>query len=193
MRTHIRFQFDPDKAVAAMSYILSRIGKSDKIKLIKLLYISDRECFVARGHPITGDHPYAMPKGPVPTHCLDLLNGNTFFQDSKIFRFLRVSDDKVELRDGITGVPQLDEHERAIVDAVVDAHGGTPTWTLVDQTHEYPEYRETYVEDTSTPIPFEIILKHHGSPGQYRHNRPVVSPEMAERMMSPFPRSEPDL
>ena len=81
----IQYQFDADKAVAAMVAILRHTGTIDKLKLIKLLYLADRDCFLEYGHPITGDRPVAMPHGPVPSGCLHVLNGDI---ESSVFLFL---------------------------------------------------------------------------------------------------------
>ena len=48
-------------------------------------------------------------------------------------------------------------------------------------------------EDTSTPIPYELILQFYGGDCGFRLNRPVVSPAMAAHMVYPFRGSEPDL
>jgi hypothetical protein len=67
------------------------------------------------------------------------------------------------------------------------------TWDLAQETREYPEYKETYVEGTSTPIPFELILKHSGDESKFHLGRPVITPEMAAHMICPFPNDESDL
>ncbi len=87
----------------------------------------------------------------------------------------------------------LTDYEKSVLDAVLDKHGKTPTWTLVRQTHSYKEYREVYVEGISTRIPYETLLKYYGSAEQFRYNRPVVSKQMAAQMKSPFLHPEPDL
>ncbi len=72
----IAFHFNPDKAVQAIGYILSALGGTmEKVKLTKLLYLADRQFFIERGVSITGDRLVAMPYGPVPSGCLDLLSG----------------------------------------------------------------------------------------------------------------------
>ncbi len=191
MRVGIRFEFDQQKAIGVMAYILTSLGRLDKIKLIKMIYLSDRECFLSHGHPITGDRQCAMRSGPVPSACLDLLNAN--MDSDRVFVFLHVDDNKVEIRDGAPEAPGLTDEEKEVLDRVIEEYGAIPTWKLVGLTHGFPEYREAYEEDTSTTIPYEQLLKHYGSADQYRHNRPVVSRKMAERMVSPFLGSEPDL
>ena len=43
-------------------------GKIDLYKLIKLIYLIDRESLKRRGHPVTFDRPYNLPLGPTPSH-----------------------------------------------------------------------------------------------------------------------------
>ncbi|MCK4275964.1 MAG: SocA family protein, partial [Phycisphaerae bacterium] len=65
MKATIQFKWRPDKAIQATAYLVGKLGKVDKIKLIKLLYIADRDHFLQHGAPITGDDQYALNKGPV--------------------------------------------------------------------------------------------------------------------------------
>jgi len=189
VRSAIRFQFDFNKAVAAMVYFLRRLGHLDKIKLIKLLYIADRESLLRLGYPITGDQPCAMKFGPVPSACLDTLNG----ERQEVFQSVHVVDNRVKMARTTDTSDHLNEAERAILDGVISSYGRVPTWVLVEQTHEFPEYKEVNIPGTSTPIPYEVILKHHGDEKHFRHNKPVISREMASRMLYPFVRPEPDL
>ena len=182
----IAFHFNPDKAIQAIAYILSALGGSlEKVKLTKLLYLADRQAFIARGVSITGDKLVAMPYGPVPSGCLDLVNGVALISRDRVFRFIHVEDTRVSLRQ----MPEcglLSEADRAVLDQVVRDHGATRTWSLVHQTHALPEYQRTYTEGTSTPIPFEVIASASGDPRRFRLARPVVSPETAAAMPCPF-------
>lgn len=191
----IRFEFDAQKAVRAMAYLVHRMGgqKTDKVKLMKLLYLADRDHFLQEGRPITGDDQYAMPFGPVPTLSLDLLDGQ-FAQndDGGVFTYLQTRDHEVSLKE----LPEplgLSPSEIRTMDAVIQQYGAMDTWRLRNYTHELPEYQQVFRPGTSTRIPFELLLALYSSGNLYRHERPVISPEMAGNMSCPFPRSEPDL
>lgn len=182
----IVFPFNPDKAIQAIAYILSATGGSlEKVKLTKLLYLADRQSFIERGVSITGDRLVAMPYGPVPSGCLDLLNGVALINRDRVFRFIHVDDTQVSLRQA----PErtlLNDADREILDQIVRDHGTTQTWKLVRQTHALPEYHDTYVEGTSTPIPFEVIASASRDTRRFRLDRPVVSTETAAAMPCPF-------
>ena len=78
-------------------------------------------------------------------------------------------------------------------------HGKTYRWTLVDLTHELPEYKEAFAEATardskSGPISYELILKHAGDESHYRLNRPVVSSATVGHLLCPLnPGADTDL
>ena len=189
---NIQFQFDVNKAVQVMAYLVDQIGTMDKIKLIKLLYITDRKHFLVNGFPLTGDSQYAMPYGPVPSECLNELNGMRGRSRHSVYEYLHVENNEVSL----TRSPQpcnLSDSEKATLLSVINAHGSKPTWQLVRETHAFPEYIEVNQKNTATPITYELILKHHGDETQFRHNRPVISPEMAAHAISPYPSSDADL
>ncbi len=187
----IRYEFNLDKAIAAMVYLVHRAGSIGKVKLMKLLYLADRDHFLRHGAPITGDDQYAMPHGPVPSASLNALNGDVRGAE-RVFKFLHVDDYTVMAKAPLSSIDLTDD-ETATLDEVFDQYGAITTWALVDLTHELPEYVDVSVPGSSTPIPYELILKHHGSDQQYSKNRAVISPRMAAYLTSPFDQSEPDL
>jgi uncharacterized phage-associated protein len=191
----ITFEFDARKAVHAMAYLVSRLEgrKTDKVKLMKLLYLADRDHFLQEGRPITGDDQYAMPFGPVPTLSLDLLDGQ-FAQDDDggVFTYLQTRNYEVSLKE-LPEPSGLSPSEIRALDAVIQQFGSMDTWRLKDYTHQLPEYRQVFRPGTSTRIPFELLLQLYSSGNLYRHERPVITSGMAANMSCPFPRSEADL
>jgi len=181
----ISFRFNLDKAVQVLAFLLSELGRTDKAKLMKLVYLADREHFLRHGYPITGDRPCALKHGPVPSATFDAINGELCAPDNDVFRYLHAEDYHVELRQS-PGVSLLSDDEQATLKDVLKQHGHKKTWDLVAETHQLPEYVESYVEGTSTPIPYERIAKFSGDPARFRLNRPVVSAATAARMIPPF-------
>lgn len=175
-----------------MSYIADKLGTLDKIKLIKMIYIADRKCFIEHGCPITRDRQVAMPWGPVPSGCLDLIDGN--LETDEPFIYLRVENKTVSPTSRAKEASAaLTKEEKQALDEVIEEYKDMPTWSLVRLTHRFPEYRTIYQEGTSTTIPYELILELHGDESHFRHGRPVISQKMAACMLSPFEKSEPDL
>lgn len=189
----IRFQFHPEKAVQAAGYLLERLGgASDKVRLMKLMYLADRDHFLAQGRPITGDMQYALPHGPCPTCTLNLLAGLDPDQNDYVFKHITTTKEQFRL-EANPGTSCLEPSEIEVLDAVLSRYGSLHTWPLRKLTHDLPEYIECEVGSSSALIPYEVILRHHGGPQGFRSNRPVISPQMAAHMLCPFPQSEPDL
>src|SRR5688572_28382921 len=66
-------RYDERKTTAAAAFLIS-IAKARQIKyirLIKLLYMADREAWTRYGRPITGDTYVAMEHGPVLSQTYD--------------------------------------------------------------------------------------------------------------------------
>ena len=62
------------KTIEAASYFLVRAGSElPYIKLIKLLYLADREQMKRRGQTITGDTYWSLKYGPILEHTLDAI------------------------------------------------------------------------------------------------------------------------
>jgi len=186
----ITFQFEPEKAIQAMAYILHQLASVEKVKLTKLLYIADREHFLEEGYPITGDRQFAMKWGPVPSGCLELLDDEA--DTNGLFEYFQIVNNTLFLRH-LTAFDKLGESERRVLDHVIAEHGSKYRWDLVEETHHFPEYRDVYVKGTSTFIPYELMLKHYGNENQFMFGRPVISEKMSKHMLCPFPTREPDL
>jgi uncharacterized phage-associated protein len=182
----IRFKFSVEKALQVLAYFL-KDGAMDKAKLMKLVYLADREHFIETGTSITGDRLCAMPYGPVPSTTLDLVDGN--IRNSYVFKFIHIDNVRVSLAND-PGDDQLSAPERETLRRVMRTHGSLKTWHLVHRTHKLPEYLSTYVKGTSTTIPFEEIARLSGNERRFRHNRPVITPETAAQMVCPFHRDD---
>jgi len=191
----ISFDFDARKAARAMAYLVSRMAdqKTDKVKLMKLLYLADRDHFLQEGRPITGDDQYAMPFGPVPILSLDLLDGQ-FEQgrDGEVFAYLETRNCQVCLKK-LPAPLELDKSELRVLDAIIERYGAVGTWDLQDLTRKLPEYQTMYRPGTSTRIPFELLLKLYSQGRLFRHDRAVITSAMAANMSCPFSQSEDDL
>lgn len=62
----MKFPYEFNQAVQAAAFILKKAcGRMSYMKLLKLLYIADREYLLTYGETITGDDSFAMKDGPV--------------------------------------------------------------------------------------------------------------------------------
>lgn len=68
--------FNERRAAQAAAFLLFKAGGSlPLIKLVKLLYLSERLSLKRYGEPLTGDRLVAMAHGPVLSQTLDHING----------------------------------------------------------------------------------------------------------------------
>src|SRR5208282_6704121 len=69
----VHLPFNERKATEAAARLLKlRGGTMSYMKLIKLLYLADREALLRWGRPISTDRYVSMDKGPVLSRVLDL-------------------------------------------------------------------------------------------------------------------------
>src|SRR6266498_4262278 len=70
------FRFNEQKSIQLAAIFLKlRGGEMKHLKLIKLMYLADREALKRWTHPITGDRYISMKHGPVLSNVLNLING----------------------------------------------------------------------------------------------------------------------
>lgn len=78
--------FNIKKATQVINFFCIKEGNEiDKLKLIKLIWLSDRYHLRKYGRFITDDIYFAMPQGPVPSSILDLIDTNIFtYEESEL-------------------------------------------------------------------------------------------------------------
>ena len=159
----MRFPFNERKAAQAAAYLLARNnGRLNYMKLIKLLYLADRKALLEHGKPITGDRMVSMPKGPVLSGILTLINWGQRREEPCIW-LEYISPPRqyeVELADPNPKFDRLSERERRILDQVFERYGRIDKWSLVEITHELPEWRDP--RGSSIPIDPADILRAEG-------------------------------
>ena len=70
---HLRFR-EAKTTQAAARLLTLRGGRMNYMKLIKLLYIVEREELLSWGRPVTADRCVSLPKGPILSQTLNLIN-----------------------------------------------------------------------------------------------------------------------
>jgi uncharacterized phage-associated protein len=128
------------------------------MKLIKLLYLADRQSLISHGRTITTGRHVSMPKGPVVSQILDLAteddppSGPTFWRK----HISPPENFEVTLVE-FPGDGELSRAEEAIIDGVFAEHGKKRRWDLVDFTHGLPEWQDP--NGGSIPIAYRDILQ----------------------------------
>jgi uncharacterized phage-associated protein len=151
-----KMRFDTEKVTEAAALLLSlRGGQMHYIKLLKLLYIADREALGEWGIPVSHDNYVSMDNGPVLSQTYNLVKeGGRVWSEYISAPF---GDYEVKL----TGEPpkskKLSRAEENILRRVFDQHGHKNRWDLVDYVHTFAEWHDPH--GSSIPIEVEEILQ----------------------------------
>jgi uncharacterized phage-associated protein len=158
----IRFVFNERKAAQAAAHVLKGCGgRLEYIKLIKLLYLADREMLTKRGRTITGDRLVSMKHGPVLSFIYELIcDGPDENGRSPWFQHISPKDGYFVRVESGGDTDELSAFEVSTLDAIVAKYGGVDKWRLVDIVHKFPEWKDP--GSSSSDIEPEDILKAEG-------------------------------
>jgi uncharacterized phage-associated protein len=156
----MRFRYNKIRTAQAIALLVRLNGSPiNKMKLIKLLYLVDREALIHGGAPLTGDQPYAMKFGPVLSTTLDHLNyGDPLdpFWDEHIQEAnhsVRVERDP--------GDDELSKQDHKLIVEVFERFKGLTQFELAEWCHQnLPEWSDP--GSTAARISFESILEAAG-------------------------------
>lgn len=156
------FQFE--KTLQASAVLLSQDNDTmSYLRLLKLLYIAEREILAETGRPLTGDHAVAMKNGPVLSRTFDTIKGQSSDAD-RWSEFIHRDGYKVVLRNK-PGRGKLSKREIAKLEAVSQRYRPMEDFELSEATHEFEEWKSQYVPGTANPIPWQEILNAQNQPG----------------------------
>ena len=152
-------RFIEAKATQAAARLLrNRGGKMSYMKLIKLLYLADREALAQWGRSITTDTYVSMDKGPVLSHILDRINEGPSPEDPSFWaqHITPSGDYEVTLTIDPNG-ELLSEAEDELLDKIFKDHGRLSRREIVDLVHKLPEWQDP--GGGAIPIHYADILK----------------------------------
>lgn len=155
--------FDTTKTIQAAAVLLKQhAGRMSRLRLLKLLYIADRETLQETGRPITGDRVAAMKNGPVLSRTYDLIKGEDFAAPAWEEFIQREGPQDVRLRKE-PGVGKLSRQEIAKLTAVSDRYSASDDWDIAEITHDFPEWKKNKPEGNSRAwIPLDDLLEAMG-------------------------------
>ena len=157
----MQFHFHFEKTIQAAAVLLGLDGdRMETIRLLKLLYIADREILAETGTLITGDKVVAMKHGPVLNQVHQLIRGQAA-RAGEWGDILRTVNHNVELRKPV-GRGKLNRAEVDKLQEVSDRYRAATVWEICDATHDFAEWRDNYTPNASTPIPWEAALAAQG-------------------------------
>ena len=141
----------------AAGVLLRRDGnKMSRLRLLKLLYIADRELLAAKGRTITGDRVFAMKFGPVLSRTYDLIKGLEA-RAGEWDGFIHSDGYAVDLRKD-PGLDDLSRAEIAKLQEVSDRYRDVDDEDLWMLTHSFPEWEKYSVSGGALEIPWQDVL-----------------------------------
>ncbi len=153
------FDFGTRKIIEAAAVLLrsEACHRMGYMRLLKLLYIADRESLAETGRPIVGTRPVAMDLGPVHSKALDLVRGTHY--DAPAWSEFIVKDGYSIEMSADPGVLSLSRYEIAKLNEVQARYREVDDFDLSRITHTFPEWRRRHQEGTSVTIPLEDIIE----------------------------------
>ena len=113
-------------------------GRLSRWRLLKYLYIADRESLAERARPITGDNPVAMDHGPVLTTTYGMIDG--YDSCSTEWRQYFGVDGRDEVMNVDPGVGKLTRYEIRKLTDVSQRFVDNDDYAVADYTHGFEEW-----------------------------------------------------
>lgn len=152
------------KTAQMAGYLLfKRGGRMAYIKLMKLLYLADREYMIRYGESMTGDRAVSMNNGPVLSRTYDLLKSGSPFEESPWDDWIAgESNYEVSVKKHVHGVDdeafdEMSLADKKILDKVFDEYGHYKRFELCELTHRVcKEWQDPH--GSSAPISPKAIF-----------------------------------
>jgi len=143
----------------AAFFVDAQGGRMDVIKLVKLIYLADREFMDRYGLPITFDRLVAMPHGPVNSRTYECIQGAVDCSGWEEWIADRQGH-AVELRKQAprAALDELSDAEIEALQAVWQRFGHLNKWGIRDWTHDHcAEWRDP--DGSSLPIDYADVFR----------------------------------
>lgn len=153
-------KYREDKATQAAALFLKlRGGLMSHLKLMKLMYLAEREALLNWRRPIVYDSYVLMPMGPVLSQTLNVLNGDCESEGPWKKTISSPSNYEVKLLKD-PGVGSLSDAEEKLITDIFKRFGKMSRWEICDHTHELPEWFDP--QGSSIPMDYRDILRRAG-------------------------------
>ena len=155
----INFKFNEKKTTQAALLFLDKSGGGmNYMKLIKLLYLTDRHALVHWERPITGDFYVSMKHGPVLSNVLNIITYGKFpGEESYWYKYIETPEKyEIKLKCELPELDELNKREMALIDELFEKFKDFDQWEMVEICHEIlPEWKDV----TWEPIDIDDILR----------------------------------
>jgi uncharacterized phage-associated protein len=152
--------FHLEKSIQATAALLatSTARRMSRLRVLKLLYVAERESLKETGRTITGDRVVAMDHGPVLTAIYNLIKGE--HADASRWNQFFSRDDQHDIQlIAEPGNGKLSRYELSKLSAVAKRFEDANDWDLVEYTHEFEEWKKNVPQKGACKkIPLDDVL-----------------------------------
>lgn len=155
--------FNERKTAQMAAFFLGQNQESrmSHLKLMKLLYLADREAVRSFGFSISGDRMVSMPHGPVLSMTLNLMGGDIESCPGGWEEWISDKEDhEISLRQPLNtdSLDELAPAEIEVLRTVWQQFGAMGKWEIRDWTHHHCAEWEN-PRGSSNPISFERLAQ----------------------------------
>ncbi|MCC6969197.1 MAG: SocA family protein [Phycisphaerales bacterium] len=149
------------------------------LRLLKLMYLLDRESVAETGLTASGDRSFAMKHGPVLSETFDIIKSESIHSPEWESYIEKSGYSVLLLRD--PGNDRLSRFQLRAIQGLTDRFRSDDDWSLVEHTHTLPEWQRNDPGNSSREIPFEHVLEAVGRGSESEAIRAEVETEDAIR------------
>ena len=133
----------------AIYYLLKNIGKCDELKIVKLIYLTDKYHLLKYARTVTNDSYFAMRMGPVGSTVKDVLCFNRTALSKQELKFINIFikqdgeyDYQINEKASDNELDMLSETDFEALNFVIKQFGSWTKSQLIRYTHNYPEWKQ---------------------------------------------------
>ncbi|MBS1942228.1 MAG: SocA family protein, partial [Bacteroidetes bacterium] len=132
--------FNERKVAQMAAFLLSKQdGRMPHLKLMKLLYLAERESLNHDAIPMSGDRLVSMEHGPVLSHTLNHMDGDIESSPDGWGEYISSKENyELSLKKAVTRreLEELSDADIAILDRLWGKFGHMSKWQIRDWTHK---------------------------------------------------------
>jgi hypothetical protein len=156
--------FNEKKATQLAGLLLKMRGQGymSYMKLIKLMYLIDRQSLLRWGWSMTGDTYNSLKNGQILSTTYDLVRDRIWGKGNYWKQFISGPDSEKDVRlIASTETDELSLADIRLAEEIFAEFGKLGRFEIADYTHALPEYRKT--DGPSLPVGYADVLEKAGN------------------------------